>query len=75
MRESRPVLEPSFASPCDAGRAERRLALGKGEKMRVLIAEDDKPVASFVQKGLEAEQYAVDIAQDGDEAQFMVEPI
>jgi two-component system, OmpR family, copper resistance phosphate regulon response regulator CusR len=40
--------------------------------MRVLIAEDDKPVASFVQKGLEAEQYAVDIAQDGDEAQFML---
>jgi two-component system copper resistance phosphate regulon response regulator CusR len=40
--------------------------------MRVLIAEDDKPVASFVQKGLEAEQYAVDIAQDGDEAQSMV---
>lgn len=40
--------------------------------MRVLIAEDDKPVASFVQKGLEAEQYSVDIAQDGDEAQFMV---
>ena len=40
--------------------------------MRVLIAEDDKPVATFVQKGLEAEQYAVDVAQDGDEAQFMV---
>ena len=40
--------------------------------MRVLIAEDDKPVANFVQKGLEAEQYAVDVAQDGDEAQFMV---
>ena len=40
--------------------------------MRVLIAEDDKPVASFVQKGLEAERYAVDIAQDGDEAQSMV---
>jgi two-component system copper resistance phosphate regulon response regulator CusR len=41
--------------------------------MRVLIAEDDKPVASFVQKGLEAEQYAVDVAQDGDEAQCMVD--
>jgi two-component system copper resistance phosphate regulon response regulator CusR len=40
--------------------------------MRVLIAEDDKPVASFLQKGLEAEQYAVDIAQDGEEAQSMV---
>jgi len=46
--------------------------LEEGEKMRVLIAEDDKPVANFVQKGLEAEQYAVDVAQDGDEAQFMV---
>jgi len=40
--------------------------------MRILIAEDDKPVASFIQKGLEAEQYAVDLSQDGDEAQFMV---
>jgi len=40
--------------------------------MRVLLAEDDRPVASFVQKGLEAELYAVDVAQDGDEAQFMV---
>jgi DNA-binding response OmpR family regulator len=39
--------------------------------MRVLLAEDDKPVASFVQKGLEAEQYAVDVAADGDEARFM----
>jgi len=39
--------------------------------MRVLVAEDDKPVASFVQKGLEAEHFAVDIAQDGQEAQFM----
>jgi DNA-binding response OmpR family regulator len=41
--------------------------------MRVLLAEDDKPVASFVQKGLDAEHYAVDLAADGDEAEFMVE--
>ncbi len=41
--------------------------------MRVLLAEDDKSVASFVRKGLKAEQYAVDIAADGDEAQFMAE--
>ena len=41
--------------------------------MRVLLVEDDKPVASFVQKGLTAEQYAVDVAGDGDEAQFMAE--
>jgi len=41
--------------------------------MRVLLAEDDKPVASFVQKGLDAEQYAVDLALDGEEARFMVD--
>lgn len=41
--------------------------------MRVLLAEDDKPVANFIQKGLAAEQYAVDVAGDGEEAQFMIE--
>jgi DNA-binding response OmpR family regulator len=37
--------------------------------MRVLLVEDDKSVAEFVRRGLEAEQYAVDVAQDGEEAQ------
>jgi len=41
--------------------------------MRILLAEDDKPVASFVQKGLDAEQYAVDVASDGEQAQEMIE--
>ena len=41
--------------------------------MRVLLAEDDKAVASFIQKGLAAEQYAVDVAGDGEEAQYMLE--
>jgi two-component system copper resistance phosphate regulon response regulator CusR len=36
--------------------------------MRVLVVEDDKPVASFLRKGLEAENYAVDVAGDGKEA-------
>lgn len=36
--------------------------------MRILIAEDDSPLASFVKKGLEAEHYAVDIAADGEQA-------
>jgi two-component system copper resistance phosphate regulon response regulator CusR len=39
--------------------------------MRVLIAEDDKPVAMFLRKGLEAENYAVDLASDGKGALFM----
>jgi len=39
--------------------------------LRVLIAEDDKPVAMFLRKGLEAENYAVDLATDGKGALFM----
>jgi hypothetical protein len=36
--------------------------------MRVLIAEDDPALATFVQKGLEAEHYAVDVTHDGEQA-------
>ncbi len=33
--------------------------------MRVLIIEDDKKISAGIQKGLEAESYAVDLARDG----------
>lgn len=33
--------------------------------MRILVAEDDASLASFLRKGLEAENYAVDVAGDG----------
>lgn len=36
--------------------------------MRILIAEDDVPLATFLRKGLEAEHYAVDVAADGESA-------
>ena len=36
--------------------------------MRILIAEDDTPLATFLRKGLEAEHYGVDVAADGDTA-------
>jgi two-component system, OmpR family, copper resistance phosphate regulon response regulator CusR len=39
--------------------------------MRVLIAEDDPALATFVQKGLEAEHYAVDVTHDGEQAKAM----
>lgn len=45
----------------------------RGNRMRVLVAEDDNALASFVRKGLEAEHYSVDIASDGEEAQYMAE--
>ncbi|NIN69439.1 MAG: response regulator, partial [Anaerolineae bacterium] len=33
--------------------------------MRILVVEDNKKVASFVEKGLREEGYAVDVAYDG----------
>src|ERR1700690_1576331 len=39
--------------------------------MRILIAEDDSALASFVKKGLDAEHYAVDISNDGEQARAM----
>jgi len=36
--------------------------------MRILVVEDERKVARFVQRGLEAEGYAVDLVHDGDTA-------
>src|SRR5581483_8053179 len=36
--------------------------------MRILIAEDDAALASFIKQGLEAEHYAVDVCSDGEQA-------
>ena len=35
--------------------------------MRILVVEDERPIAEFVQRGLEAEGYAVSCAYDGEE--------
>lgn len=40
--------------------------------MRVLIAEDDPALASFLRKGLEAEHYAVDVTHDADQVRSLV---
>ncbi len=39
--------------------------------MRILIAEDDPALASFLKKGLEAEHYAVDVSNDGEQARSL----
>ncbi len=36
--------------------------------MRILVIEDEKKVAAFIQSGLEQEGYAVDVLTDGDDA-------
>lgn len=39
--------------------------------MRILVVEDDRKVAGFVQQGLQEEGYAVDVAKDGEEATML----
>jgi len=39
--------------------------------VRILVIEDEKKVASFIQKGLKEEGYAVDVAHDGAEGDYL----
>ena len=39
--------------------------------MRILVVEDEKKVASFIQRGLEGEGFQVDVAGDGEEGVAM----
>jgi DNA-binding response OmpR family regulator len=39
--------------------------------MKLLVVEDDRKVASFIEQGLREEGYAVDVAKDGEEATMM----
>lgn len=39
--------------------------------MKILVVEDDRKVAGFIEHGLREEGYAVDVAPDGDQAAMM----
>jgi heavy metal response regulator len=41
--------------------------------MRILVIEDEKKVARFIQQGLEEEHYSVDVSHDGNEGLTMAE--
>lgn len=41
--------------------------------MRILIVEDEKKVARFIQQGLEEEHYSVDVAHDGERGTLLAE--
>ena len=41
--------------------------------MRILLIEDEKRIASFIQRGLKEEHYTVDLAHDGEEGLFLAE--
>ncbi len=40
--------------------------------MKILIIEDEKKIASFIKKGLEAQGFVVDVSHDGDEGYLLV---
>src|SRR5262245_55107358 len=52
--------------PSDEGDAKIRSA--PVEPMRILVAENDKKIASFIQKGLQQEGHAADVVHDGKDA-------
>jgi DNA-binding response OmpR family regulator len=39
--------------------------------MRILVVEDDRKIAGFIEQGLREEGYAVDLARDGEEATML----
>src|SRR6187399_3109444 len=39
--------------------------------MKILVVEDDRKVAGFIEQGLREEGYAVDVAPDGEEATLL----
>src|SRR5678815_952836 len=39
--------------------------------MKILVVEDDRKVAGFIEQGLKEEGYVVDVAADGDEATML----
>jgi len=40
---------------------------------KILVVEDEKKVASFIKRGLEEEQFSVDVANDGEEGLYMAQ--
>jgi len=39
--------------------------------MRILVVEDEKRLAEFIKNGLEEQKYSVDLAHDGENAEFL----
>jgi two-component system copper resistance phosphate regulon response regulator CusR len=41
--------------------------------MRILVVEDEKKIASFIERGLTEQHYIVDVAYDGNEGLYLAE--
>ena len=44
-----------------------------GEYMRILLVEDERKLSSVIKRGLKEVHYAVDLAENSDDALFMAE--
>ncbi len=53
--------------------AEAESPLTSRQHKRILVVEDDAPVADFIRQGLEAEEYQVEVARDGEEAETLAD--
>ena len=42
-------------------------------QMRILLVEDEKKIASFIERGLKEQAYAVDVAYDGEKGGFLAD--
>ena len=42
----------------------------KSKTMRILVVEDEKKTASFIERGLKEQRYVVDVAYDGEEGAY-----
>ena len=47
--------------------------VNKARSMRILVVEDEKKLVAFIKRGLKEAGYAVDTADDGEEALFQAE--
>ncbi len=45
----------------------------KIKRMRILLVEDEKKIASFIERGLKEQHYAVDVAYDGEKGGFLAD--
>ena len=41
--------------------------------MRILVVEDEKKIASFIERGLKEQHYTVDVANDGERGSFLAD--
>src|SRR5690606_5104742 len=48
-----------------------RTRTASGKPMKILVVEDDRKVAGFIEQGLKEEGHVVDVAPDGDEATML----